>query len=273
MSLQIIGRHGNKWRLAEQICASFLPHNTFIDMFFGCGGIFFNKPLARYNVINDIDRGVMNLYEVVKSDGERLEYEFSLMPICEELFLKQKALQTDDPLQKALRSLYLYHYSIFQKSVSFDKTANVCSGKKTTLNRFEALLKSDYLLKTSIFCESFRNLLNKMSFDKDGEGASKSKSFIYADPPYVDTNCKQYKHIKGQWTAEDTSDVFEVCVNSGIRFAISERDTPFIRDLAKKHNLECVKLDTSNTIRPLSGSKREEILIVNYDVNKQQVLI
>jgi len=48
----ILNRLGNKTRIAKDIIQHFPQHRTFIDMFFGAGGIFFNKPLADYNFCN-----------------------------------------------------------------------------------------------------------------------------------------------------------------------------------------------------------------------------
>jgi len=50
----ILNRIGNKSKIADKIIARFPPHDLFIDMFFGAGGLFFKKPLAKYNVCNDL---------------------------------------------------------------------------------------------------------------------------------------------------------------------------------------------------------------------------
>lgn len=99
----ILNRLGNKTRIAPDIIQYFPAHRTFIDMFFGAGGIFFNKPLADYNFCNDIDDDVFNLYQVLKTDKENLIKEIEIMPMTENL-LKHWNLNTEtEPLQKAVR--------------------------------------------------------------------------------------------------------------------------------------------------------------------------
>ena len=43
----------------------FPPHKTWIEPFFGSGSAFFNKPKAQYNIVNDLDSDVFNLFQVI----------------------------------------------------------------------------------------------------------------------------------------------------------------------------------------------------------------
>ena len=56
----LIRRRGNKSKLAEKIIENFPPHEIYIEPFFGAGGLFFNKPLAKFNILNDLDKNVIN---------------------------------------------------------------------------------------------------------------------------------------------------------------------------------------------------------------------
>ena len=58
----ILRRRGNKKEIASLIQKHFPPHKIYIELFFGAGGMFFNKPVVRYNFINDIDNDVFNLW-------------------------------------------------------------------------------------------------------------------------------------------------------------------------------------------------------------------
>ena len=48
-------RLGNKTKIAQDIQKYFPKHNLYVEPFFGAGGMFFNKPKAKYNVLNDLD--------------------------------------------------------------------------------------------------------------------------------------------------------------------------------------------------------------------------
>ena len=59
----ILRRLGNKQAIAHKIIPYFPPHKIYIEPFFGAGGMFFNKPKAKYNIVNDLDSDVFNLFQ------------------------------------------------------------------------------------------------------------------------------------------------------------------------------------------------------------------
>ena len=69
----ILRRIGNKSKLAKEIQKHFPKHDIYIEPFFGAGGMFFNKPKAKYNFLNDIDADVFNLFQVVSLRKQELE--------------------------------------------------------------------------------------------------------------------------------------------------------------------------------------------------------
>ena len=50
----ILRRLGNKSKIAHKIQEYFPPHSVYIELFFGAGGMFFNKPKVQYNFLNDL---------------------------------------------------------------------------------------------------------------------------------------------------------------------------------------------------------------------------
>ena len=51
----ILRRLGNKQAIAQDIIKYFPEHKIYIEPFFGAGGMFFNKPKAKYNIVNDLE--------------------------------------------------------------------------------------------------------------------------------------------------------------------------------------------------------------------------
>ena len=45
-----VSRKGNKAKIADKIIPYFPKHISYIELFFGAGGMFFNKPTAKYNL-------------------------------------------------------------------------------------------------------------------------------------------------------------------------------------------------------------------------------
>ena len=78
----ILRRLGNKKKIAKEIQKYFPPHKIYIEPFFGAGGMFFNKPKAKYNIVNDLDSDVFNLFQVVMNEKEAKLDENNLQTLC-----------------------------------------------------------------------------------------------------------------------------------------------------------------------------------------------
>jgi DNA adenine methylase len=246
----ILNRLGNKTRIAKDIICHFPQHRTFIDMFFGAGGIYFNKPLADYNFCNDIDDDVFNLYIVLQNSKDELVRSIEVMPISESLIKYWNTNKEVEPIKKALRFLMLSNFIVNGRGTTlrFGETAG--HEKKSILNSIEHIfLKS---MHTKFMCEDFRNVLKKVQFRGKEQNA-----FIYCDPPYLGTN----DNYSQSFTENDTNDLFDVCIKSKVPFAISEFDHPSVLELAKTHNLEVLTIGERQNLK----NRRTEILVVNYE--------
>lgn len=249
----ILNRLGNKARIAKDIIPHFPPHRTFIDMFFGAGGIFFHKPLADYNFCNDIDDDVFNLWLVLQSDKDELIKQIELMPITESLLKYWNNTKETEPIQKAVRFLALSNFVVNGRGGTLYFGQDYGKPKNPIMAKIE---RAFIFLKESHFmCQDFKNVLPKIKFRGNKEDA-----FIYADPPYLGT-----KGNYDSFTENDTQDLFKILVESGIRFAISEFDNPIVLDLANNYGLNLITIGERQNLK----NRRTEILITNY--KKQQM--
>ena len=71
--------------MKNKIQKYFPEHKIYIEPFFGAGGMFFNKPKSKYNIVNDLDSDVFNLFQVVMNQKKELEKAFYMMPIHSDL--------------------------------------------------------------------------------------------------------------------------------------------------------------------------------------------
>lgn len=259
--MTLLKRIGNKDRIASDIIRYFPEHRTYIEMFFGAGGIFFNKPKAKYNILNDLDGDVFNLYEVVRDRKDELIEQFSLMPVDQNLFNKWKLTTETDPILKAVRFLFLSNFGYMGKPQTFHLKLSKSNLKRYAMGRIEPINK--LLEGVLITNKDFRTLLSSISFDHKDKEDNRSKTFIYADPPYLSTT---HNYNIDKWKEQDTIDLFEILVNSGIRFVISDFNNSVILDLAKSHNLEVIEIGERRTLK----NRQTEILIVNYEIKTGQ---
>jgi len=261
----MINRIGNKRRIADKIIPLFPEHKTYIEMFFGGGGMFFKKPKAKYNIVNDNSADVFNLFVVVNEKYDDLINYILTVPLHSEVMNYWMCKQESDPVKKATRFLYLSHFAMYGNYEGRKKSRTMdLSVENSWDNIIAKLYFIQSFIKDVIFLhKDFRNVLSCIP-----KGDIADDAFIYADPPYLESTEKYYKT---GWKEQDTVDLFEVLVSSGIRFAMSEYNNPVVLELAKKHNLEVHKIAD---VYAMSKAKRTEILITNYDVyNKQLELL
>lgn len=64
---------GSKWGKADWITSFFPPHHSYLEPFFGSGAVLFNKERSNIETVNDLDNNVVNLFEWIKRDPEKLE--------------------------------------------------------------------------------------------------------------------------------------------------------------------------------------------------------
>lgn len=94
---------GSKWRIAAWIVANLPPHTRYLDPFFGSGAVFFSKPPAVHEVINDLDGDVVNLFRVIRGDGERLAGLIEMTPWAREEYEACRRQRTGDAIEDARR--------------------------------------------------------------------------------------------------------------------------------------------------------------------------
>lgn len=246
----ILRRLGNKQMIAEKIQKYFPEHGIYIEPFFGAGGMFFNKPKAKYNIVNDLDGDVFNLFMVVMNRKEELEKAFELMPIHSDLLEYWKSNKEDEQVRKALRFLFMSNFTYLGKGTTISL---VCGDSKGFLmSKIDETAK--YLFDVQFANFDFRKFIKSLSFrDKNEQG----KAFIYCDPPYLGTD----DNYSNSFIEDDSKDLFDLLCNSGCKFAISEFDNPFIIEQAKNRGLNCIVIGERKNLK----NRRTEILITNYD--------
>ena len=244
----ILTRPGNKRRIAQSILPLFPEHDLFIDLFFGAGGMFFSKPKARHNIVNDYDSEVYNLFRVIMDRKEELIDVWRMVPVHEDLLKYWRKNHETDPVRKAARFLFMSNLSFMgQMSTLIMERCNRYHAVEQRVDAVQEAIRGVKFMN----CD-FRKVLSKISFGPTG----KDKSFIYADPPYCETKGGNYD----SFTIQDTTDLFDCLQASGCRFAVSEFDHPYLLQLASERKLTVHLIGERQNMK----NRRMEILIANY---------
>lgn len=258
----ILNRLGNKEKLSSKIISNFPKDITcFIDLFFGSGAITWTMldlfPNLYY-IANDIDNDVFNLWQVL-IDSQKINELYEIVYYSPYHTSVQAYLEKDyspkNKVEQAYKFLLLSNYSLYGSNSSM-KISAYRNSKENLLNSIKANLEK---IKFVVFMnKDFRNIQLPVAYPENRPN-QKNGQFVYADPPYVGT--------KGNYdifTENDSIDLFQKLCNSGLRFAYSEFDNPFILEQAKQRNLNVIQIGERQNLK----NRRTEILITNYETEK-----
>ena len=104
--------------MSKKLIPLISPHERYFEVFAGGLSMFFRKPKAKWNVLNDKDSNIVNLYMSVITKRKELIDNLFWLPKSRELFLNFKGeirdenhtFEIPDPLQAA-KYLYCIRYS------------------------------------------------------------------------------------------------------------------------------------------------------------------
>ena len=248
----MLRRLGNKSKIAKELYLHFPKHKVRYLPFFGGGGDYFNMPQAQYTIANDKDEDVFNLFQVVKNNFDDFLFLFEITPMSEQLFYHWVEHEESEPIRKALRFLFLSSFSYLGKNGTFMLIHSNCTYKQ----KLQHLIKkcSEYFRNTMFRNKDFRDFFNDIYVTE--AHIPISKRFAYLDPPYVGTT----NNYKEGFKENDSIDLIDTVNETGIRYAYSEFETDFTKELAKTYNLNIYRIGERRTL----GNRNTEIIMTNY---------
>ncbi|TVM31761.1 DNA adenine methylase [Oceanidesulfovibrio marinus] len=100
----VLNYHGGKWRLASWIIQHFPNHSRYVEPFGGAGSVLLRKARSAFELINDLDDEVVNLFAVLRDPAmaRELERVLRLTPFARAEFLAAYE-PTDDVVERARR--------------------------------------------------------------------------------------------------------------------------------------------------------------------------
>ena len=91
---------GSKWNVAKQIISMIPEHHSYVEPFFGSGAVLFNKPGSDIETVNDLDGDVVNLFDWIRQDPERLAHEIYYTPCSGQVYEEAFAAEPEGQQEK-----------------------------------------------------------------------------------------------------------------------------------------------------------------------------
>lgn len=117
---------GSKWNKAEWITSFFPPHHSYLEPFFGSGAVLFNKERSNMETVNDLDNNVVNLFQWIKKDPEKLAHEIYYTPYARQVYEDAFSMEPKNSLEKAL-----FFISVSTWGMDTEHPGNVSAGRTT----------------------------------------------------------------------------------------------------------------------------------------------
>ena len=254
--------YGGKLNLLSDILPRIPKHRIYTEVFFGGGAVFFAKEKAESEIINDTNNMVVNFFEVVKTDFDKLKMKIEMTLFSRASYsvahMIYKMPHLFDKIQQAW-SFYIatnMGFSCQIGSWGYDKYS-----KRVKAFQNKKLLFNQEMYKRLENAQIENNDACKVILSRDTEDA-----FHYCDPPYIDSNQGHY----GGYSESDYKKLLDTLEKVKGKFLLSSYPSEILSKYSKKYGWYTKTFD-----KPLSAKKavvgksrdrKIEVLTANYPI-------
>ncbi|MDQ0423379.1 DNA adenine methylase [Peteryoungia aggregata LMG 23059] len=247
---------GGKRLLSAQIIGLIegVPHRSYIEPFFGMGGVFFRRTrVPKAEVINDRSGEVFNFFRILQRHYPQLMDILRFQLASRQEF---ERLRASDPqgltdLERAARFLYLQKLSFAGKvrGQSFGISKN--SPSRFNISNLGTVLQSVHERLAGVIVENLDWLEILERYDS-------STALFYLDPPY---HGHEDDYGAGMFENDQFEKLADQLTRLKGRFVLSVNDDPFIRTTFNGFSMR--ELDVEYTACRSSRVRRKELLFLS----------
>lgn len=246
-----IGWIGGKKLLRKDILNEFPADNEYtryIEVFGGAGWILFSKEShSKFEVFNDVNRELINLYKTIKYHPDALQKELEWALTSRELFFSErdKDIFTMTEIQRAARMFFIIKESFGSDMRSFGV-------------RPKSMIRAaDFLKEVSKRLDKV--VIENLDFERIVRTYDRKDALFYLDPPYYDAE----KYYPDRFNPEDHIRLNKILKEIKGKFILSYNDCAQIRELYKDYEL--IEVSRINSLVLKNGvSQYKELIIKNY---------
>ena len=257
----VIPYYGGKYEMSKKLIPLISPHERYFEVFAGGLSMFFRKSKAKWNVLNDKDNNIVNLYMSVILEKEKLVKNLFWLPKSRELFLnfrgeirdESNKIQIPDPLQAA-KYFYCIRYS-------FNKLIHTPFSMNKDMNK-----DWDDELSYSRRALGGATIENLDFFEIVDKYNPRKGDFWYLDPPYFVATEKgtYYKHGFSMEDHKRLREAVQKIHDGGANFMISYDHRDEVAELYKDFDVRTLNWKYTGATDEARLKKRKEYVIINY---------
>ena len=254
---------GSKWRIADWIISYFPQHHSYLEPFFGSGAVLFNKPRSDIETVNDIDGRVVNLFEWIKKDPERLAHEIYYTPYARQIYENAYLEMPEDSLGQAVN-----FYIKLNMGYGLRTTGEKVGWKNDIQGREKAYASKEWVNLPEKIIQAAERLRGVQIENRPAaeliKKSNNSNVLIYCDPPYIlsERHGKQYLH---EMNDKEHEELLSVLLQHRGPAMISGYKSLLYNEMLKSWHRE----ETES--RTQTGKKKKEILWMNFEPEYMQM--
>ncbi|SKA99834.1 DNA adenine methylase [Caloramator quimbayensis] len=246
-----ISRMGGKSKLRKIIIEMIPEHICYVELFFGAGWVYFGKEPSKVEVINDIDKEIVNLFKMMKYHeaeiSRLLKYEVSARDVFDNYINTDIKSLTD--VQRAVRFIFILSQSFASKGKHF--------GYATTNRPSPQIFETEYL---KLVKDRLRNTyIENLSFEKVIDKYDRNHTFFFCDPPYFETDGYGIEFERKEHLLLNT-----MLKNLKGKFLLTINDHPEVKEWYRGFNIKEVEVNYSVSREQSARGKYKELIITNY---------
>ena len=260
----VIKYPGSKWSIADWIISFFPGHHSYLEAYFGSGAVLFNKPRSNIETVNDLDGNIVNLFEWIKRDPERLAHEIYFTPYARQVYEDAFARVPEASLQKAVN-----FYIRLNMGHGFRTNGEKVGWKNDVQGRERAYAATDWVKLPEKIMQAAERLRGVQIENRPAveliERFNYSNVLVYVDPPYVlgTRHGKQYRY---EMENKDQNDLLDVLLAHKGPVLLSGYDNELYNSRLKGWHRE------ETTCYSQVCSKKREVLWMNFEPDRQMSL-
>lgn len=255
----VIKYPGSKWSLANWIIEHFPPHHSYLEPFFGSGAVLFTKPRSNIETVNDLDGEVINLFEHIRADPERLAAEVYLIPYARDIY--EKAFQ-DMRTEKDSFKRAVNFYIRMMMGHGFRTTGEKVGWKNDVQGREKSYAASQWCQLPDVIMRAAERIRGVQIENRPAIELITRFNYpnvlIYADPPYL-LNTRHGKQYRCEMTEDDHVQLLEALLTHSGPVLLSGYESDLYNKMLKGWRKEHI------TTYAQTATQRKEILWMNYE--------
>ena len=255
---------GSKWSIAKWIIGFFPDHHSYLEPFFGSGAVLFNKPRSNIETVNDLDGNVVNLFEWIRKDPERLAHEIYYTPYARQIHEEAFTAIPEDSFERAVN-----FYIRLNMGHGFRTNGEKVGWKNDVQGRERAYASQDWCHIPEKIIQAAERLRGVQIEYRPAvdviERFNHPNVLVYNDPPYV-LGTRHGKQYRCELDDKGQNDLLDVLLAHKGPVVISGYDNNLYNDRLRNWHRE------ETFCYSQVCNKKREVVWMNYEPVKQMEL-